>query len=208
MNGGLELLRHLSSQHEFVSAKSTSLHTACQHLLEEQTALSELAEELSLRLVYFTDADRIAQKLQTPAAVANTVNSDSFLQILDRIDECYSHVIDHVRTTDLLEKLTDVTENHLALEISSKASSLSYSANSRFDPISIPIAAKLQPVRSLPRQVPGLPVSGVGNGSRPRNFDAGSGQDCRGACPRRPCHRINCRHCVRPLLRQVPHPGS
>ena len=96
VNGGLELLRHLSSQHEFVSAKSTSLHTACQHLLEEQTALSELAEQLSLRLVYFTDADRIAQKLQTPAAVANTVNSDSFLQILDRIDECYSHVIEHV----------------------------------------------------------------------------------------------------------------
>ena len=96
VNGSLQLLQQLSSQHEFVSAKSTSLHTACQHLLEEQTALSGLCEQLSRRLVFFTDADRIAQKLQSPAAIANSVNSDSFLQILDRIDECYSHVIEHV----------------------------------------------------------------------------------------------------------------
>ena len=96
MNGSLELLQQLSSQHEFVSAKSTSLHTACQHLLEEQTALSALCEQLSQRLVFFSDADRIAQKLQSPVAIANSVNSDSFLQILERIDECYSHVIEHV----------------------------------------------------------------------------------------------------------------
>ena len=98
VNGSLQLLQQLSSQHEFVSAKSTSLHTACQHLLEEQTALSGLCEQLSQRLVFFTDADRIAQKLQSPAAIANSVNSDSFLQILERIDECYSHVIEHVRS--------------------------------------------------------------------------------------------------------------
>jgi uncharacterized phage infection (PIP) family protein YhgE len=91
--GGLDLLHQLGEQHTFVSTKSNSLHTACQHLLEEQTQLSELSEQLSQRLVFFTDADRIAQKLQSPTV---SVNSETFLQLLDRTDECYSYVLEHV----------------------------------------------------------------------------------------------------------------
>ncbi len=92
VNGGLDRLRVLTEQHAFVSAKSNSLHTACQHLLEEQNRLTELSEEFSARLVYFTDADRIAQKLQSPTL---SVNSETFLQLLDRIDECYAYILDN-----------------------------------------------------------------------------------------------------------------
>ena len=43
-------------------------------------------------MIYFTEADRLAQKLQSPTLA---VNSDMFFQILDRLDECALYVLDH-----------------------------------------------------------------------------------------------------------------
>ena len=48
VNDGLGQLKLLSEQYNFVSTKSNSLHTACQHLLEEQTKLSELSQKVRL----------------------------------------------------------------------------------------------------------------------------------------------------------------
>ena len=93
MNSGLESLHLLHEQYTFVSTKSNSLHTACQHLLEEQTSLSSLSDQLSKRLIFFTEAERINTKLQSSTLA---VNSEMFVGLLDRVDECYTYVLDHV----------------------------------------------------------------------------------------------------------------
>jgi len=46
VESGLYHLQQLGEQHTFVSTKSNSLHTACQHLLEEQESLSALSEQV------------------------------------------------------------------------------------------------------------------------------------------------------------------
>jgi len=46
VDNGLNHLKQLGERHTFVSTKSNALHTACQHLLEEQESLSELSEEV------------------------------------------------------------------------------------------------------------------------------------------------------------------
>ncbi len=87
-------LRTLGEQYEFVSTRSNSLHEACQHLLQEQNRLSTLSEQIKERLVYFTEVERINQKLT--GATAISANSENFFQLLDRIDECMLYVLDHV----------------------------------------------------------------------------------------------------------------
>ncbi len=95
VEGALGRLSTLGKQYEFVSTRSNSLHEACQHLLQEQERLSELSEQVKEKLVYFTEADRINQKLTGSTAIS--ANSDTFFQLLDRIDECMLYVLDHVR---------------------------------------------------------------------------------------------------------------
>ena len=80
-----------------MSTKSNSLHTACQHLLEEQTNLSTLSDQLAKRLVFYTEAERINQKLQSTTL---SVNSETFVGLLERVDECYMYVLDHVSRKD------------------------------------------------------------------------------------------------------------
>lgn len=89
----LDNLQTLSDQYHFVSTKSNSLHTACQHLLEEQTQLATLSQEIEKKLKFFTEADRINQKLTSTAV---SVTSDLFIELLDKIDECMLYILDHV----------------------------------------------------------------------------------------------------------------
>ena len=53
VGGTLDLLDSLSSQYQEVSRRTTSLHEACQHLLEEQQQLAQLDKELQERLSVF-----------------------------------------------------------------------------------------------------------------------------------------------------------
>ena len=53
VGGTLDLLESLSSQYQEVSRRTTSLHEACQHLLEEQQQLAQLDKELQERLSVF-----------------------------------------------------------------------------------------------------------------------------------------------------------
>ena len=57
-----------------VSEKTTSLHLACQHLLE-QTKLAEVDRELGLRLTMFQSADKVALGTRS-------VQSETFLPVL------------------------------------------------------------------------------------------------------------------------------
>ena len=53
VGGTLDLLNNLSTQYQEVSRRTTSLHEACQHLLEEQQQLAQLDKELQERLSVF-----------------------------------------------------------------------------------------------------------------------------------------------------------
>lgn len=55
----LSELSDLQSKHEFVSTKTNTLHQSCEHLLEEQTRLMNVAEAISSKLSYYNELDRI-----------------------------------------------------------------------------------------------------------------------------------------------------
>ena len=71
-------------QYQAVSSRTTALHTACEHLLAEQTQLSAAAQALSQSLTFFTQADVIYEKLSSPAF---SVSSQGFLPLLSTIDK-------------------------------------------------------------------------------------------------------------------------
>jgi len=88
----LALLESLSSQYCMVSEKTTSLHLACQHLLEEQTKLAEVDRDLSERLMVFQSADKVAHKLTSPTL---SVQSETFLPLLSTIDTSMVYLLSH-----------------------------------------------------------------------------------------------------------------
>ena len=61
---GTALLESLSTKYCMVSEKTTSLHLACKHLLE-QTKLVEVDRELGERLMVFQSSDKVAHKPST-----------------------------------------------------------------------------------------------------------------------------------------------
>lgn len=59
VSGSISQLDDLGSNHEFVSTKTDTLHQSCEHLLEEQTSLMNVAEAIQSKLSYFNELDRI-----------------------------------------------------------------------------------------------------------------------------------------------------
>jgi len=59
VGASLGLLDSLASQYQEVSRRTTSLHEACQHLLEEQQQLATLDRDLQERLAVFQQADKV-----------------------------------------------------------------------------------------------------------------------------------------------------
>lgn len=59
VGGSIDHLSDLQKQHEFVSTKTNTLHQSCEHLLEEQTGLMNVAEAIQSKLSYFNELDRI-----------------------------------------------------------------------------------------------------------------------------------------------------
>ena len=57
--GSINQLNELGGDHEFVSTKTNTLHQSCEHLLEEQTSLMNVAEAIQSKLSYFNELDRI-----------------------------------------------------------------------------------------------------------------------------------------------------
>ncbi|XP_067948240.1 conserved oligomeric Golgi complex subunit 3-like [Watersipora subatra] len=97
VGASLELLNDLQGKHDFVSTKTTSLHQSCEHLLEEQTDLMNVAEAIQNKLSYFNELDRINSKLGTSSL---TVTSEGFIPMLTRIDECISYIQSNPRYKD------------------------------------------------------------------------------------------------------------
>ena len=72
-----------------MSTRTTALHNDCEHLLAEQSKLSNSADTIQEKLWYFTQVEGITQKLTSPAF---SVTSDSFIPLLSRIDQCIAYM--------------------------------------------------------------------------------------------------------------------
>ena len=83
----------LKTQHRNVSAKTRALHESCERLVEEKERLVEFAEALRSKLAYFDELERIASQFHSGVMA---VDSDHFLPILHRLDECITCAQGHL----------------------------------------------------------------------------------------------------------------
>ncbi|XP_076096896.1 conserved oligomeric Golgi complex subunit 3-like isoform X2 [Mytilus galloprovincialis] len=94
VSGALDFLNGLQHQYISVSTKTNALHEACEDLLTEQTRLMNTAENISNKLSYFNEYDRITAKLGLPSL---TVTNESFVPMLSRLDECILYLNNNPR---------------------------------------------------------------------------------------------------------------
>ncbi|KAK2904656.1 hypothetical protein Q8A67_006455 [Cirrhinus molitorella] len=103
VNAALEHLDSLQKQYLFVSTKTGTLHEACEQLLKEQSELVDLAESIQEKLSYFNELENINTKLNSPTL---SVNSDGFIPMLSKLDECIEYVSSHPSFKDYPVYLT------------------------------------------------------------------------------------------------------
>ncbi|KAJ3085200.1 Golgi transport complex subunit 3, partial [Quaeritorhiza haematococci] len=89
--------RDLMRNWKFVEEKSKALKMACENLLEEQTNLVNVAEQLSSKLAYFSELEPITKLFSSPGDVCL---DERFIPTLKRLDECLSFVGSHLRYRD------------------------------------------------------------------------------------------------------------
>jgi len=85
VEGTLQLFEQLKGQHQDVASKSKALHDSCELLVAEKDRLVEFADALRDKLSYFDELDSLSAKFHS-ASLA--VESEDFLPILRRLDEC------------------------------------------------------------------------------------------------------------------------
>uniref|UniRef100_A0A6M2DLU3 Conserved oligomeric Golgi complex subunit 3 n=1 Tax=Xenopsylla cheopis TaxID=163159 RepID=A0A6M2DLU3_XENCH len=83
----------LSSEHSLASLKTSLLNNASEQLLSDQNKLNSVYNEISEKLKFFNQAEKINQRLSCGKALA--VTSDSFIQVLNQIDECILYMKNH-----------------------------------------------------------------------------------------------------------------
>uniref|UniRef100_A0A8I3W1I3 Conserved oligomeric Golgi complex subunit 3 n=1 Tax=Callithrix jacchus TaxID=9483 RepID=A0A8I3W1I3_CALJA len=97
VNSALQHLESLQRQYLFVSNKTGTLHEACEQLLKEQSELVDLAENIQQKLSYFNELETINTKLNSPAL---SVNSDGFIPMLSKLDDCITYISSHPNFKD------------------------------------------------------------------------------------------------------------
>ncbi|XP_073710841.1 conserved oligomeric Golgi complex subunit 3 isoform X2 [Misgurnus anguillicaudatus] len=103
VNVALEHLDSLQKQYLFVSTKTGTLHEACEQLLKEQSELVELAKSIQEKLSYFNELENINTKLNSTTL---SVNSEGFIPMLSKLDECVEYVSSHPSFKDYPVYLT------------------------------------------------------------------------------------------------------
>ncbi|XP_063899567.1 conserved oligomeric Golgi complex subunit 3 [Helicoverpa armigera] len=86
-------LEKLSEQYNFVSNKTNALHTMSEQLLADQNKLSSIGDDIKTKLHYFTQVEHLSQRLNSTTM---SVNSETFFNVLAKIDEC----LDYMRTNN------------------------------------------------------------------------------------------------------------
>lgn len=97
VNVALEHLDSLQKQYLFVSTKTGTLHEACEQLLKEQSELVDLARSIQEKLSYFNELENINTKLNSQTL---SVNSEGFIPMLSKLDECVEYVSSHPNFKD------------------------------------------------------------------------------------------------------------
>uniref|UniRef100_A0A8C6XNF1 Conserved oligomeric Golgi complex subunit 3 n=1 Tax=Naja naja TaxID=35670 RepID=A0A8C6XNF1_NAJNA len=97
VNCALQHLKSLQEQYLFVSTKTGTLHEACEQLLKEQSELVDLAENIHQKLSYFIELENINTKLNSPTL---SVSSESFIPMLNKLDDCVAYVSSHTNFRD------------------------------------------------------------------------------------------------------------
>ena len=81
----LEMFGRLQGQHLEVSHKTRALHDACERLVAEKDRLVDFSHGVRAKLAYFDELESISAQFHS-ASLA--VESDKFVPILQRLDEC------------------------------------------------------------------------------------------------------------------------
>uniref|UniRef100_A0A8D0L9C2 Conserved oligomeric Golgi complex subunit 3 n=1 Tax=Sphenodon punctatus TaxID=8508 RepID=A0A8D0L9C2_SPHPU len=89
VNSALQHLESLQKQYLFVSTKTGTLHEACEQLLKEQEGLC-----VAQKLVYFHQQQL---KLNSPTL---SVNSEGFIPMLAKLDDCITYISSHPNFKD------------------------------------------------------------------------------------------------------------
>ncbi|MBN3277693.1 COG3 protein, partial [Polyodon spathula] len=97
VNTALQHLESLQKQYLFVSMKTGTLHEACEQLLKEQSQLVDLAESIQQKLSYFNELENINTKLNSSTL---SVNSEGFVPMLAKLDDCIEYVSSHTNFKD------------------------------------------------------------------------------------------------------------
>ncbi|KJH47410.1 nuclear transport factor 2 domain protein [Dictyocaulus viviparus] len=90
---GPETMIELRSTYASVTARTSSLHDACDRALAYQTALAAGAEQIRTNLHFFRQADLIMKKLNNTTKLS--VTGQMFTGILATIDECLAFLRQH-----------------------------------------------------------------------------------------------------------------
>jgi len=80
------LLDKLDTNYQFVENKTKTLKQACESLVEEQNHLSDLANALNKKLLYFTEVDSISQLFNENDE--NLCLKQQFIPALNKLDKC------------------------------------------------------------------------------------------------------------------------
>ncbi|KAJ1347545.1 hypothetical protein KIN20_002624 [Parelaphostrongylus tenuis] len=86
-------MAELRSSYSSVTARTSSLHDACDRALAYQTALAAGAEQIQTNLHFFRQADVIMKKLNNTTKIS--VTGQMFTGILATIDECLAFLRQH-----------------------------------------------------------------------------------------------------------------
>lgn len=90
-------LEELEKQHKYVTETIRGIHNACENLVKDRRRLAEFAQAIKNKLEYFDDLEQVANKLQSTNV---DVESDSFLSMVKKLDECITFIGDHPQYTD------------------------------------------------------------------------------------------------------------
>ncbi|CAK1601703.1 unnamed protein product [Parnassius mnemosyne] len=82
-------LNKLSEEYNLVSNKTNALHNMSEQLLADQTKLSNIGDDIKQKLHYFTQVEHLSQRLNSTTM---SVNSETFFNVLAKIDECLDYM--------------------------------------------------------------------------------------------------------------------
>ncbi|CAO1602604.1 Golgi transport complex subunit 3 [Xanthoria calcicola] len=90
----LDLLTSLSDSFKSVETQTTSFQKQCEGLTREQKRLTQLADEITQNLKYYSFLEPVTRRLNAPGA-GSLVRSQEFSSMLARLDECLEYMAVH-----------------------------------------------------------------------------------------------------------------